>query len=78
MVGVTVAPWPSTGSGSTCLHCERHVSDRFGRVYGDNQNRVHRCSNCDSYRRLTRGTICTDVNDHHFVDESSNPLPMKH
>ncbi|WP_083912400.1 DUF7563 family protein [Natronolimnohabitans innermongolicus] len=56
MVGVTVAPWPSAGTDSTCCHCEAHVSDRFCRVCGDNSDRAHRCSECDSYRRLTRGS----------------------
>ncbi|OVE84730.1 DUF7563 family protein [Natronolimnobius baerhuensis] len=41
---------------STCQNCGNHVSDQFSRVYGDNQNRVHRCPDCDSYRRLTRGS----------------------
>lgn len=41
---------------STCLHCGAHVSDRFCRVFGDDQNRVHRCGECDSYARLSRGS----------------------
>ena len=56
MVGVTVAPWPSSGESTTCRHCESFVTDRFSRVYGDNSDRVHRCPECDTYRRLTRGS----------------------
>ncbi|WP_120244759.1 DUF7563 family protein [Halopiger aswanensis] len=55
MVGVTVAPWPSAGQ-STCLHCDSFVTDRFGRVFGDESDRVHRCPECDTYARLTRGS----------------------
>ncbi|WP_276252993.1 DUF7563 family protein [Halomontanus rarus] len=39
-----------------CLHCGAYVTDRFGRVFGDENNQVHRCSECDSYRRLSRGS----------------------
>ncbi|WP_137290952.1 DUF7563 family protein [Natronorubrum halophilum] len=56
MVGVTIAPWPSTTSRSACNHCGAYVTDQFCRVYGDNDDRVHRCGECDSYRRLTRGS----------------------
>ncbi|WP_081443458.1 DUF7563 family protein [Haloterrigena turkmenica] len=56
MVGVTVAPWPSAGSESVCEHCGAYVSDQFCRVYGDNSDRVHRCPECDTYCRLTRGS----------------------
>ncbi|ELY46167.1 DUF7563 family protein [Natronorubrum tibetense] len=55
MVCVTTAPWPSVDN-STCKHCGAYVSDQFCRVYGDNNDRAHRCGDCDSYRRLTRGS----------------------
>ena len=55
MVGVTVAPWPSVDN-STCKHCGAHVTDHFSRVFGDNRNRAHRCGDCDSYARLSRGS----------------------
>ncbi|AHG01132.1 hypothetical protein HALLA_17550 [Halostagnicola larsenii XH-48] len=32
------------------------MTDRFGRVFGDENDRAHRCGNCDSYRRLSRGS----------------------
>ncbi|WIV68680.1 DUF7563 family protein [Natrialbaceae archaeon AArc-T1-2] len=65
MVGVTTAPWPSTNT-STCQHCGAHVTDRFGRVFGDDRDVAHRCPECDSYRRLTRGSaagVDVDVPD---------------
>ncbi|WP_090614534.1 DUF7563 family protein [Natrinema salaciae] len=55
MVRVTVAPWSSVNH-STCQHCGAHVTDRFRRVFGDDDDRVHRCGDCDSYARLSRGS----------------------
>jgi hypothetical protein len=52
---VTVAPWTS-GDQSTCRNCGAHVSEQFRRVYGDNGNRAHRCGECDTFARLTRGS----------------------
>ncbi|USZ72003.1 DUF7563 family protein [Natronosalvus halobius] len=43
-------------SSSTCDYCGAHVSDQFRRVYGDSSDRAHRCGECDSFRRLSRGT----------------------
>ncbi|ELZ16806.1 hypothetical protein C477_14373 [Haloterrigena salina JCM 13891] len=53
---MTIAPWSSTGNSPTCEHCGIHVTDRFGRVYDDNSDRVGRCPDCDTYRRLTCGS----------------------
>ncbi|MHC3439215.1 DUF7563 family protein [Natrialbaceae archaeon A-gly3] len=52
---MTTAPWPSADQ-TTCRHCGSHVTDRFRRVFGDSNDVVHRCPNCDCYRRLTRGS----------------------
>ncbi|WP_143823920.1 DUF7563 family protein [Natronorubrum thiooxidans] len=41
---------------SSCRHCGAHVSDRFSRVFGDDDDRAHRCSECDTYARLSRGS----------------------
>ncbi|WP_408957254.1 hypothetical protein [Natrinema sp. 74] len=41
---------------STCLHCGTHVTDRFRRVFGDDEDRAHRCGDCDTYARLSRGS----------------------
>ncbi len=51
---MTVAPWPSIDNSTTCGHCGAYISDRFCRVYGDNDDRAHRYAECDSYRRQTR------------------------
>lgn len=33
---------------ATCLNCGAAVSDRFARVMGDNEGRVHHCQECGS------------------------------
>jgi len=52
---VSITPW-SPADRSTCLHCGAHVTPRFGRVFGDDRDRAHRCPECDSHRRLSRGS----------------------
>jgi hypothetical protein len=41
-----------------CLGCGSKVSDQFARVYGDNEDNVHRCMSCidpdDGGRSLLR------------------------
>jgi hypothetical protein len=29
-----------------CLNCRSHVTERYARVQGDNQNQVHECPQC--------------------------------
>ncbi|RQG91435.1 hypothetical protein EA462_05550 [Natrarchaeobius halalkaliphilus] len=41
---------------SACLHCGSHVTDRFGRVFGNDLDRTHRCGECDGYARSSRGS----------------------
>ncbi|WP_396610815.1 hypothetical protein ACH9L7_11340 [Haloferax sp. S1W] len=41
---------------SGCLNCGAHVSSNFRRVYGDEDDRVHRCPECDTLVRLHRGS----------------------
>ncbi|WP_309138789.1 DUF7563 family protein [Haloterrigena gelatinilytica] len=53
---MTITPWSPTDTESTCDHCGAHVSDQFCRVYGDNGDRAHRCGECDTYARLSRGS----------------------
>ncbi|TYT61791.1 DUF7563 family protein [Natrialba swarupiae] len=55
MVCVSSTPWTPVDR-STCLHCGAHVTDQFGRVFGDDRDRAHRCGDCDSYARLSRGS----------------------
>ncbi|QCS43869.1 hypothetical protein [Natrinema versiforme] len=70
MVCVTVAPWPSVDN-STCDHCGAHVTDRFRRVFGDDGDRPHRCGDCDTYARLSRGSAASvDVS---FPDPETSP-----
>ena len=39
-----------------CLHCNRHVSEKFQSVFGDEEGRAHRCLGCDCFRRVSRGS----------------------
>ncbi|WP_138006582.1 DUF7563 family protein [Halalkalirubrum salinum] len=39
-----------------CQHCDSHVTTDFCRVYGDQNDRVHRCTACDSLIRLREGS----------------------
>lgn len=39
-----------------CLQCDAHVTRDFARVYGDSNDRAHRCLECDSVSRLSRGS----------------------
>ncbi|WP_081655616.1 DUF7563 family protein [Halopiger goleimassiliensis] len=55
MVRVSTTPWTPV-ERSTCLHCGAHVTEQFRRVFGDDLDRAHRCGECDSYARLSRGS----------------------
>ncbi|SNZ06436.1 hypothetical protein SAMN06269185_1170 [Natronoarchaeum philippinense] len=52
---MTIAPW-SAPTSTDCLHCEAHVSSDFRRVYGDADDRAHRCPRCDTWVRLQEGS----------------------
>jgi len=39
-----------------CQNCGAHVSERFARVMGDEDNTVHACPRCDSKGALRAGT----------------------
>ncbi|WP_083405256.1 DUF7563 family protein [Haloferax larsenii] len=39
-----------------CGHCGRHVTHDFCRVYGDSDDRVHRCRKCDTTVRIQQGS----------------------
>lgn len=51
-----MAAEPVTISHHECAHCGAHVTPGFSRVYGDSNDRAHRCGECDSYARLSRGS----------------------
>jgi len=29
-----------------CQNCEKHLTKQFVRVFGDNENKVHKCHDC--------------------------------
>ena len=41
---------------SVCQHCGAHVTRDFRRVYGDDDDRAHRCHDCDTLVRLREGS----------------------
>ncbi|WP_224333091.1 DUF7563 family protein [Haloprofundus halobius] len=46
-----------------CLNCGGHVTEQFCRVFGDLDDRVHRCPSCDNGNRISRGSAAgLDVN----------------
>lgn len=45
----------STGDASTCENCGSHVSKRFERVMGDNDDKAHRCPECANATELLNG-----------------------
>jgi hypothetical protein len=53
-----------------CLYCGAHVPVNFRRVYGDDDDRAHRCSDCDTYSRLARGSAAGRDPPH---DPETNP-----
>ncbi|WP_394340606.1 DUF7563 family protein [Natrinema ejinorense] len=53
MVGVAVVPWPSVDN-SRCEHCGDHVTDRFRRVFGDD-DLTDRCGDAGSRRPARDG-----------------------
>lgn len=39
-----------------CQHCGAEVSQRYARVFGDENNEVHRCLHCDSLWARKQGS----------------------
>ncbi|WP_135820446.1 DUF7563 family protein [Halostella litorea] len=39
-----------------CLNCGARASKRFRRVHGDQDDRAHRCPECDCWARLHAGS----------------------
>jgi hypothetical protein len=47
-----------------CQYCGSHVTPEFARQFGDRHDTVHRCGECDTYRRVRRGSGAgRDVSD---------------
>lgn len=38
-----------------CLSCGAHVTPRFARVFGDNEDEIHGCPNCRDLNELYEG-----------------------
>ncbi|AHF99801.1 hypothetical protein HALLA_14405 [Halostagnicola larsenii XH-48] len=54
-----------------CLCCGGHVTPEFRRGYGDPDDRAYRCPDCDTIRRLGKGSAAgKDIGD---VDPLENP-----
>ncbi|WP_435143664.1 DUF7563 family protein [Halobaculum sp. P14] len=45
-----------TGGSRTCRHCGVHVTRRFCRVFGDDNDIAHRCPACDTRGRIIAGS----------------------
>lgn len=41
--------------GIKCQNCGAHVSDRFGRVFGDQSDVVHCCPDCEKFKYIQGG-----------------------
>ncbi|MCU4975929.1 hypothetical protein OB955_24950 [Halobacteria archaeon AArc-m2/3/4] len=39
-----------------CLKCGSHVTPEFRRGYGDEDDRAHRCPECDTVNRIAKGS----------------------
>lgn len=61
---------------SRCLFCEEPVPKRFRRVFGDDQDRAHRCRNCDIFSRIKDGSAAgLEVTD---TDPVEDPQKYHH
>ena len=54
MVGVNTEI--SSTDPANCQNCDAHLSEQFRRVFGNGNDLAHRCGECDSSRRLHRGS----------------------
>ena len=48
--------WGSDQNDQRCLTCGGHVTPEFRRGYGDRDDCAHRCTDCDTIRRLGQGS----------------------
>jgi len=46
---------PTSGTDSQCWNCGAHVTPRFARVMGDNDDEVYACPRCQGFRELSEG-----------------------
>lgn len=55
--------WDSKEDTQRCLCCGSHVTPDFRRSHGDEQNRAHRCPQCDTFGRVSSGSAAgKDIN----------------
>lgn len=47
----------------TCQNCGERVSSEYARVFGDDANELHACSNCSTQRAVARGAAVDDDRD---------------
>lgn len=47
----------------TCHHCGSHVSDRFARVFGDDDHVAHACTNCTDWGAISNGAAMAPAAD---------------
>jgi DNA-directed RNA polymerase subunit RPC12/RpoP len=45
-----------TSSETACDYCGNRLSDQYARVFGDQDDCVDRCPECDSEKRLSLGS----------------------
>ena len=48
--------WTTDASSRRCQCCDSHVTSDFARTFGDANNVVHRCLNCDTFGRISLGS----------------------
>jgi len=48
--------WDPEQDVQRCLCCGSHVTPEFRRGYGDDDDRAHRCFECDIFERLSKGS----------------------
>lgn len=62
------APLLSAIDKSKCRYCDSEVSKGFRRTFGDNDDVAHRCFDCDTDRRVKRGSAAG-----RNIDDSPDP-----
>lgn len=63
--------WDHDHDPTRCLTCGSHVTPEFRRGFGDQRDRVHRCTTCDLRGRLALGTAAGQTVDE--VDPLTDP-----
>lgn len=48
---------PATGASVKCRTCENTVSQRYAKVFGDNDDQIDYCPECSTYREMKDGAF---------------------